>query len=194
MIKLKINGEKKEIPTSSELTVNQYVEFISSEKQNIVSYLSVVLGINYKEAFFSKVGNNALLKRIGKVEDYSKIKPSKKLVFKDSSFFYVPDEISTVGQRWMIEENAQKMEQEEYFCFVLAVGLASDSMDFGKVNDLKEKIMNEPYLSVLPTAFFLLKNSLLGKSSGVNYFSRLIALTAIRISKNNLVSINFPHI
>lgn len=179
MISIKINGEKKKIPTANELTVSQYSELVKAEKQNIISYLSIVLGVEYKTTFFSKINNIALLKRIGKVEHYDKLKPKKKIVLSDSSFYYIPNEIETLGQRFMIEENSSKLEEEEYLCFVLAVGLSKDPMNYDSVNSLKEKLMNEPYVNILPTAFFLLKNLSNGKRSVRNFFRELVRLIRI---------------
>ena len=185
MISLKINGEKKQIPAADELTVKQYSEFVKQDKQDIISYLSVTLGITYKQAFYSKLNNIGLLKRIGTVKQYDLLKPKKKILLKDGTFYYIPEEITTIGQRFMIEENAAKLEEEEYLCFVLAVGLVNDPMNLDSVNNLKEKLMNESYTEILPTAFFLLRNLSNGKNSVMNFSRELIQSIKIRISKNN---------
>ncbi len=188
MIKLTINREKKEIPAADELTVGQYIKLVALGEINIVNYLSTVLGINYKEAFNSKVKNLDLLtRRIGQIEDYSKITPKKKITFKDGSFNYIPSEISTVGERWTIEENARELEGEELMIFILAVGLVPDPMNFDKITTMVERLKNEPYKEILPTAFFLHNRFLIGKSTGVSFFHRLILMIKIRKSKNRLI-------
>lgn len=202
MIEIKINGEKKMIPTASELTAKQYIKVVQmhnelkeknelNEISFLICYLATALDVSYKKAFFSKLSNYSLLKRIGDISDYATLNPVKRMVFKNGDFYYMPDEIETVGQRWVIEKNSSSLKTEEMLCLILAVALARDPMNSDSVNILKKKIMNEPYQDVLPTAFFLLKNLLIGKSSGASFFRKLMYSIAMRTSKSSSVLISF---
>ncbi len=169
MITLKINGKKVKIPVVNELTVKQYSELVRKEL-NIINYLSVVLGKTYKEAFNSKVkGIEKLQKRIGTIQDYTKMPFAKHFIFDDELYETKKIEVSTVGQRFMIEEHASKLENEELLCYILAVGIAENPMDYEEINKLKDKLLQESYIKVLPVAFFLANRFLIGRKSGMNF-------------------------
>ena len=178
---IEINGKKEKIPLIDELTVSQYIKFMKT-KRDIIDYLSIVLNIKYKEAFDLKFkGLKPLLKRLGDIKDYSKIKMPGKLIINNKLYFTRNIEISTIGQRFMIEENAKKLKDEEYLCFVLAVGIVKNPMDIEEINEMKNILMRESYLNVLPTAFFLFSHFMLGKKSAMNYFNRLKKLISMKV-------------
>ena len=180
MIKLPINGKEETIPTMDEMTVNQYIEFTKTD-MNLINYLSVCMGVNYKEAFNSKIKNtDKLLRRLGQLKDYTKIKPVKRLIIDNELIFIKNIEISTVGQRFMIEENSTGMQNEEFLCFILAVGIVSDPMNIDEINKMKSKLMNEPYINVLPYGFFLANRFLIGKKNAMNFFRWLKALIKMK--------------
>jgi len=178
MIELKINKEKKYIPTVRELTVKQYIAFMNSEKQDIINYLSVTLGVDYVAAWNLNINNyDVLFARIGEIKDYSKLKPRKFILD------YEVEEISTIGQRFMIEEQSKAFENEELMCFILAVALIK-TPDIGRIIELKNKLMDEPFMEILPTAFFLQKRFVNGKICANFNFKNLIRLMKILVLKN----------
>lgn len=181
MITLTINKEKKQIPTMDELTVKQFIK-LSKMEINIVSYLSVTLGVNYKDAFNTKVkGVEKLLKRLGKLEDYTKL-PALKTIMIGKDLIALKDiDISTIGQRHTIEQNAKKLKEEELLCYIMAVGMIDDPMDAPKVMKLKNKLMNQPYKKILPAAFFLANRFLTGRKSVMNYLKMQRQLINMRL-------------
>lgn len=173
MITIEINKKKVQIPTSDQLTVEQYIKFTKT-KMNLINYLSICLGVEYKEAFDLKIKNlDMLTTRIGHVKHYSEIKALDKLVIQDKLYFKKNIEISTVGQRFMIEENAKKLENEELFCFILAVGIVKNPMNINEIRQMKNKLMQEPYINILPIGFFLARRFLIGKKKGINFLAML---------------------
>lgn len=181
MITLKINGEKKQIPTMDKLTVKQYIKFVKTD-MSLINYLSVCLNIKYKEAFNIKLNNIEHLKaRIGQIKDYTKIPVPKKLIINNELFFIKNIDISTVGQRFMIEENGKKLKDEELFCFILAIGIVRDPMNIDEINKTKKKLMKEPYVNILPLGFFLASRFLIGKKSVMNYLKMLKQLIKMNI-------------
>lgn len=183
MITLTLNKEKKQIPTMDELTVRQFTE-LTKKDINIVNYLSVTLGVNYKDAFNTKVkGIDKLLKRLGKLDDYTKLVPSK-VVVDDKLIDIKKIEVSAVGQRFMIEENARKLQNEELLCFILAIGIVDDPMNIEEINELKEKLLNQPYKKILPNAFFLASRFLIGRSSVTNYLKMCRQLINMRAKES----------
>jgi len=184
MIELKINKRRELIPAANELTVNQYSRFMRLENQDIINYLSIALNVNYKTAFNLKVKNlDKLLARIGTIEDYSKISPKKYILDYDVK------KISTVGQRFVIEESGKNYEDEELLCFVLAVALIGEP-DINKIEDLKKKLMSMPYIEVLPTAFFLRKKLMIGGKYGKSLLRILSRWIKTRPLKNKQALIN----
>ena len=188
MITISINRKKVEIPTFRELTVNQFMELrerINAKTEgefNLLDYLSMVLEKDLKLMFFSKLKNPEIInKALGKIEDYQKIKSYK--------FFYkgknhdLRDYDITLGQRFMIEENAKKKADERLMCFMLAVVLANE-MDLKKVNKIYNKILAMPYLDVLPPAFFLANSSVNGKKNAMRYLRKLRNMMKTRSLKN----------
>ena len=164
MINLKLNNQNYEIPTYKELTVKQFIELRKRKDTNLINYLSVVTGLRFADIWTCKVNRpHDLAIRIGKYMDYTERKPGRRILVDDKTHF-LPEsmEIETVGQRFTIEENGKNLKDEEYLCFVLAVGLLGNEMDYNKINSLKDKIMNQPYINVLPAGFFLLKNLWIG--------------------------------
>jgi hypothetical protein len=178
MINLKINGEKKTIPSIDELTVRQYSEFIKTD-MTLVNYLSVVLGIPYKDAFNIKLkGMKQLKKRIGELKDYTKIPYRRKFLFRDRLIWTRRIDISTVGQRFMVEEHGKKLENEELLCFILALGIAKNPMNSEELDEIKDKLMDSNYKTILPIAFFLGSRFLIGRSNAMNYL-RMLRLSII---------------
>lgn len=175
MIKVTINSKKVLLPTMNELTVKQYMEFVKTD-MSLVNYLSVCLKVKYKEAFNLKLKNiKALNLRIGKFKDYTKASVPKKLIINKELYFIKNIDLSTVGHRFMIEENARKLKDEELFCFILALGIVKDPMNIDDIKKMKTKLMKEPYVNILPLGFFLAKRFLIGKKRGMN-FSRMLNL------------------
>lgn len=187
MIKVTINNKKVSLPTIEELTVSQYIKFVKTD-MNLISYLSVCLNKTYKEAFDMKLKNIPLLnKRIGKLKDYTKAPVPKHIIVNDKLHLIKDIDISTVGQRFMIEENGRKLKDEELFCFILAIGIVEDKMNVDEINKLKRKLMKQPYLNILPVGFFLAKRFLIGKKSGMSYFNRFVAWISLKVNGNRLV-------
>lgn len=181
MITLKLNGEKRIIKAIDQLTVNEYIDFIKTD-MNLINYLSVCLGIEYKEAFNIKLKNVSWLNaRIGVLQDYTKLPVPKKLSINGKLYFIKNIEISTVGQRFMIEEHIKKLDNEEIFCFILAVGIVDDPMDIDLINKCKDKLMNEPYINILPLGFFLANRFSTGKNKGMNFLRILGLLINMKI-------------
>lgn len=173
MISVIINGKNKKIPSMDELTVKQYAKYIRTD-MSLINYLSVCLNINYKKASNIKIKNLDLLGlRLGEIKDYTKVSTPKKLIINDELFFIKNIEISTVGQRFMIEENAKKLKDEELFCFILAIGIVKDPMNIDEVNKMKNKLMKQSYINVLPLGFFLASRFLNGKKSVMSFFNPL---------------------
>jgi hypothetical protein len=193
MITLTLNKEKKRIPTMDELTVKQFTE-LTKKDINIVNYLSVTLGINYKDAFNTKLkGVDKLLKRLGKLEDFTKLTPNK-IVVDDKLIDIKKIDVSTVGQRFMIEENARSLNNEELLCFILAIGVVDDPMNIEEINELKEKLLNEPYKKILPNAFFLASRFLIGRKSVMNYLKMCRQLINMKVKESKRVLIDLIHI
>lgn len=200
MIHLTINKEKVSIPTMNELTVKQYIE-LSKKDINIVSYLSVVLGMTYRESFNCKTkGIDKLLKRLGKLEDYTKITPEKKVIVNDELIDILEIEVSTVGQRFMIEESSRNMGNEELLCFILAIGMINDpeaddnpAMNFDKITELKDKLMDGPYKKILPNAFFLANRFLIGRNNAMNYLKMSKQLISMRVKGSRQALRNWLH-
>lgn len=172
---LTINGKSVKLPIMDELTVKQYIEFIKTD-MSLVNYLSLCLKVTYKEAFNMKLKNiKALNLRIGQLKDYTKTSVPKKLIINNELYFIKNIDLSTVGHRFMIEENAKKLKDEELFCFILAIGIVKDPMNIDDIKKMKRKLMKEPYINILPLGFFLAKRFLIGKNRGMN-FSRILNL------------------
>jgi len=194
MITLTINKEKKEVPSMDELTVSQFIE-LSKKDVNIVTYLSVTLGIDYKAAFNLKVkGTKKLLKRLGVLEDYTKISPPKTMIIGEELIIFKDIDLSTVGQRFMIEENARKLKEEELLCFILATGIVDDPMNIDNINELKDKLLKEPYKKILPTAFFLANRFLIGRKGAMNYLKMSRQLINMRLNESKQGLKNLVHI
>ena len=117
------------------------------------------------------------IKRIGDIEDYSKLKPKKHIIG------YDVEEISTIGQRFIIEENTDNMNNEELMCFILAVAMVNEP-NIDAITKVKDTLMNMPYLEVLPTGFFLLKNFVSGKIKERKCFNRFILMIKMIILGN----------
>lgn len=180
MITIKINGEKRKIKTMDQLTVHEYIRFIKT-KMSLIDYLSVCLDVEYKEASKMKLKNISWLNtRIGKLKDYTKITTPKKLIIKGKSFFLKNIEISTVGQRFMIEEHIKKLDNEEALCFILSVGIVDDPMNIDVINKMKGRLMNESYLNILPLGFFLARRFLIGKNKGMSFLKIFGRLTNMK--------------
>ncbi len=196
MITLKINGEKKKIPSANELTVNQYIKLIEIGKQDLISYLSACLEKDYKLVFNSKIKNiEYIVKRIGNLEDYKKIKVKNYLSLANGEIYLVSNlGITTIGERFMIEENAKNFKNEELLCFILAICIVENKMDYGKIKEKKDYLMDQPYKNVLPTAFFLLNNFLIGNIKGIKFLWKLKQLIKMKALKSRLVLINFRNI
>lgn len=188
MIKIELNNKTHIIPSMDELTVNQFIE-LKKRDLNIISYLSVVCETTFKEVFNTKLkGYKALKKRLGKLEDYTKLPYKKQLIIGDDVINTSEIGLTTVGQRYMIEENGKKLKDEELLCFVLAVAILNDSssednpvMKIGLINEKKNELMTQPYKNILPTAFFLANRFLIGKSSAMNYLKMSRQLINTRI-------------
>ena len=120
---LTINNKNVELPIMDELTVKQYIKFIKT-KMNLIDYLSVCLNITYKEAFNMKLKNiKALNVRIGQLKDYTKISTPKKFILNNELYFIKNIDLSTVGHRFMIEENAKKVfENINKDIFIISIG------------------------------------------------------------------------
>lgn len=178
MIPIKINGQTQKVPTFDELTVKQYIEYTKilrkKKKFNIIDYLSLVLKQDYKAVHFSRIHNvEGLMKVIGQARDYRKIKPGKQFVISGDVYNLDNYLIETVGQRFMIQENGKRFKQdEELLCFVLAVSIIRE-VNLGKVLELKDKIMDEAYIDILPTAFFLFKSLINGLNKDQNILQKL---------------------
>jgi hypothetical protein len=190
MIELHINKKEVKIPSARELTVKQYIAYFKKweEKMHplkeLIIYLSVVLKISKNKTANFKTNNSMqLLKRIGNIEDYTKIKPNEYLLG------YKLDAISTIGQKLMIEENGSSLKDEELMVFILAVAMVKIP-NIDKVNEIKDKMMDMKYLDVLPSAFFLLKNFLKNKKKETKHLNRSIFQTKIMRSRNRLVLTN----
>jgi hypothetical protein len=198
MITIKINGKKEKIPTANELTVRQYIKLVEKEEFNIINYLSACLEKEYKVVFNSKIkGFEYLGKRIGEIEDYTKIKMDDYLILQNGEIHTVSIlGISTIGERFMIEENARKLKAEEFLCFILAICIINekDKMNYGKINDMKEYLMEQPYKKILPVAFFLLQNLKLGNKKGMKFFNLLKLLIRTLVLRFRLGLKNFQYI
>lgn len=187
MIELKLNNEKALIPTYKELTVRQLIRLKGKDNLNIINYLSSVIDRKFADIAELRVKNPYdLAIRIGKYKDYTKSKYSKVITIPGKKFWTKNLEIETLGQRFMIEENAKNLKDEEYICFVLAVAILGTEMDSSKIIDLKEKIMDEPYLNVLPIGFFLHKSLWIGSILETNNSKMLMDSTNIMYKKNRL--------
>lgn len=184
MITIFKNKKEIKIPTANELTVNQYIDFMARDRQDIINYLSVVLNVDYNSVWnfrLNEIESDTLFARIGQVEDYTKLKPKKYILGNEIK------EVETFGQRYIIEETSYDMKPEELFCFVLAVCIVCEPNE-NKINEYKDKLMDMPYIDVLPTGFFLLKNLRNGKISGNLNLKNLIHLIKTKVSKNRQVS------
>lgn len=185
MIPIKINGIKNEIPTFNELTVEQYIKYRKAIKRkkdfSIIDYLSIVLKTNYKAVYFSKIKKIQFLSEtLGQVKDYSKIKPKKEFIINKEIYKLESYSIQTVGQRFMIQENGKKFKDtEEFLCFVLAVCIIKE-VNLNKIIELKDLILKEYYIDILPTAFFLLRNLMTGLNKGKNIFQQLKRLMSMK--------------
>jgi len=186
MIELTINGERKKIPEADKLTTRQYIDILHTDEGNILNYLSVVLNVKYKSVYDSQIkGFDKLKRRIGDLKDYRKITPKNVLTFDDGLYYYTKGlEISTVGQRFTIEENAKNLKNEELIVFILAVALVKDSTDVDIVKAMFDKLMKQKYTEVLPQAFFLASRFLTGKNYEINFFAKLLLQLRTTISKN----------
>jgi hypothetical protein len=196
MIKIKLNGKITEIKQADELTVNEYIELSKKKYHGLIAYLSTVLKIDEEKLFKSKVKNNFLVQsKIGNVKDFEKLPPKKKLIISGEKHFINQLEVAELGQRFLIEEvlQAQKMEEIELMCFVLAVRICN-KMDLNKVNEMKTKLMNEPYIKVLPTAFFLLRRLLLGKRKETNFLQKITRSIMMLRLKSKLVLMKLENI
>jgi len=177
MIPLKIKTDKgatikKTIPSLDELTVEQFIKFENRNKakNDLISYLSLILNISYKAAYNLKIPDSEVIKLgLGKWVDYRKIKPPKKMIVDDEVYILSNCDIETLGQRIAIQENIKKYKNEEALVFILSVALVK-SPDLKKIVKLKEKLMQLPYREVLPAAFFLLKNL----TNGRNFVTRCL--------------------
>lgn len=142
------NKEVLQIPSKYELSVIQYSKFIHNEKQRLVDYIVITTNKKYNYITKSEIKKySSLLNRIGQLDDYTQIKADKKLFL--GKYWLKP--VKTVGQRIVIEECGYV--NEELICFILACGLTG-SDDFETIDKLKNKLMNEPYLEILPAGFF----------------------------------------
>ena len=182
MIILTINGEKKKVPSLDQLTVSQYIKMSGKEDISFIDYLSIVFDISYKEAFNIKYkGLDKLINRIGELEDYTKLPVNSQLVIEDEVYNIKDLEISTVGQRFMIEVSAKNLKNEELLCYILAVAILKDCMDSEKIKEFKDKLLNLAYKEILPAAFFLAKRFSIGKRNVLNYMKMQIQLAKMKV-------------
>ena len=193
MIPLKIKKKSKgsannktiKVPTFDELTVKQLINVtkkqVEKEKKKdpftIVDYISTVTGKPYKDVYLTKIqGPDVIMQAIGSAKNIEKEKPKKELVIDDNLINVKELSIDTFGQRTMIELNGQSMNTFELYCFILAVGIVEED-NINQVNKLKDNLMNMNYLDILPSAFFLLKNSKIGKKRGRGFLKRFLNIT-----------------
>lgn len=190
MIKIKINGKKELIPSSNKLTVKQYVELSKKTWVNdidfLIKYLSIVLKKPEREIEkANSKGTLGLIFRIGKIQDYTELKAKKRIVINDEVYSVGSDNF-LIGERYVIEEAAKQFEDEELMCFILAEKILNinQMLDFEKANKLKDKLMDMPYIEVLPTAFFLQKRLIRGYLREMSFSKRMILLMRMRVLRN----------
>lgn len=190
MIKLKVNKKTVLVPCADELTAGQYLEFIKTD-MSIISYLSVVLGVEYKEAHNLNIkGFERFVQRIGQIKDYTKFKP-KDFVFKDSTIKIKDLSISTVGQRFMIEESGKNYKDDELLLYILSVAINKGSMNSQVLLDTYNDLLNLPYKDVLTAGFFLARRFLIGKKNVMNYLKVLKLLMVMKLKESKRVLITW---
>jgi len=193
-IEIKTKGKRKaekiSIKTFKELSVKELIKWLDLQREgvetNIIHYLSIVLGIEYKAAYNLNIKNpDVLIESLGDVVNYETEKPAKKIIIGDCIYDFDDISIFSVGQRHTIEENINQYKNEEMLCYFLACAiLGTDSTDAYKVKSLKDKILNCNYADVLPAAFFLLKIFLNGNKQETNYLRLLMEWISTKLKRN----------
>ncbi len=195
MITFKINNTKTKVPTFNELTVNQIMEWnelwrnkkLTAEDSlytYLITYLSVVHQKNYKEDFATTIPNiEILMNLIGSPTSYEKIKRNGTLMINGEVFNMKKASIQTVGDRNMIENNAKKLTNENYMCYVLAVAMSKEN-NANKINEIYKSLLDSCYIDVLGHAFFF-SNSLMTGGRRETMLSKLVTRVLGMIPKNN---------
>ena len=166
-MKVKLNGTKYKIKTSSLLTVREHIEFFEREHQDLITYLSIITGLGFAEVQKCKISDrtiNQLSAYIQKVYPFEHFwnlkKPQTGIIFHD--IFHELDSLdwNTLGVRHALEQKQEKENNiTKLAIYTLAVMLSIDN-DYD--NDVTEMIYNElldmPYPHVLHcSAFFFRK-------------------------------------
>lgn len=170
-IPIKINDKKYTVKPALEMTVVEYVKFEALKVKDVPSYISMMTGIKMKDAFFA-VMSPAIENAIGTVPDIRKVKKPKR-----SDIDYTKS-IDTVGQRHQIED--ANLSGARLLVLTLAVSQAR-SMNIDDVYKLRDKYMSEPFIEILPAAFFFFNRLRRGRNKGVSYLKKLVASTETRL-------------
>jgi hypothetical protein len=170
---LRINNKKYKIPKFTELTVSQYkdvLKHIEKDKDlNVITYLSVVTGLNYKTTIDSEIDiPQFFLDSLGQlVHEFTKIKAPDSIIIDDKEYKKKDYQIRSMGHRFFIEQymNTNPSTIDAYL-FVLAM-LFCEEYDYQKIRDFMPKFDNLNYIDVLSMASFFLLNSKIGSKKGI---------------------------
>ena len=169
MLSLRINKQKRLVPTFREINVNHFLKLEKIGNFNLIDYLSVVLDMEKGDVSNITVTNHQLLsyKLLGNIKKYDKINPKKFIVVQGKR--YNLNKNFTLGQRFIIEENGKGKSPMELILFILAV-----NADQKNYNHLLPKLQDELACHIMPEAFFLLKHFSTGKSYAMKFLIRFL--------------------
>lgn len=205
-IKITINGQKTIIPYISELSVKDFVQIVDKNiNTDIISYINAFTG---KDIMKSEVKSNYDL---GEIEplvldadiDFSKL-PVPNLLEVPGYGSKIIEELDdgTFGKRFMYSQYKSQMENKvisitQLPVYALALFI-TNSDDAGKINDCYEKLLEMPWIKVLPAGFFLSKKLTPKRNVimkflkeliiNLNYIGKLIQLKLKRTKTHTICS------
>lgn len=176
MIPITINGKKHLIKSANELTTKEFIDFMKTKNPDKIKLIGFQTGRKYDVIFKTKISKNVLM-MIGEIPDIEKLKPPKTILGYHINRFG----IETVGQRFQLETSGYK--GYELLLFVVAVALTNDP-DLDKVNMMKERLLNEPFIQVMGAGNFFFRNLMNGRNSGLNSLRNTLLSIRMQARKN----------
>lgn len=182
-MKIKVNGNPKTIVPVSDLTFDQFNSIIFKNKgYTLTKYLPIQLGMTEKELEESNIDcpSIALLHSfIFNVDIEKEIKRKRETVsYKDDIFILRDIGIDTFGKSYLLELKKQTLKDiNEISIYALALAICN-THDSGEVDVIFRDLKKMNWKSVLPPAFFLLRN--ISKKNRINKISLIGYILALK--------------
>ena len=163
MIKLRINGKRRQVPTANELTVKQWLKY-SGTSQDIYNYIAVALdmpapdlqnstmrGIGTPQLFAAKLGI------INPWNERAYVTNVAKQYSLDAGLNGV--KLNKTGHRWMFEAYlTEKPTDNDAALFCLAMAVRPGCFDIEQIKQTVKSFDGLLYVAVMPVAVFFFKN------------------------------------